>query len=74
MSDIELTPQELKILNVLTEVQNLFVTLPIQHSSHQLEFSLGVHYLQRLVLSRPVSRDKGWGNREVYWDEQDEAG
>lgn len=55
-----LTPEELRVINLLADAWNAFVDLPVQHPSHRREMEGFVHSAQRLVMSRPTSRDMGW--------------
>ena len=51
-----LTSEELEIVEALAVAWGKFIELPVLHPSHNREFEQGVHYLQRMIMSRPVSK------------------
>lgn len=51
-----LSPDESKCLNNLIEAYNTYISLPVQHTNDQLEFSQSIHNLQRLLAIRVVRR------------------
>jgi hypothetical protein len=55
-----LTPDEQKVLDLLAEAHNVYVTLPVEHPMHHQEWAMDLHRLQRLVMSRPTARTYGW--------------
>jgi len=51
-----LSNEEFAVMKALTEAWNLFLELPVIHEMHQQEFILHIHDAQRIVMSRPVSK------------------
>jgi hypothetical protein len=51
-----LMPAEERVLNLLGQAWDEFLTLPVLHPMHQAEFVSAIHEAQRLVLSRPAKR------------------
>ncbi len=51
-----LSVEELKIINALGDVWNSFVELAVVHSSDTSEFRQAIHKAQRIVMTRPVTR------------------
>lgn len=54
MLDVEIEDQ---IESHLVEAHNLYVKLPVQHSSDQAEWVYALHELQKLMMIRKVRRD-----------------
>ncbi|MAC59059.1 MAG: hypothetical protein CMH85_12465 [Novosphingobium sp.] len=52
----QLTPDEAKVMNCLTDAWNRFIQLPPVHSDEMTEFRHKFHDLQRIVLARPAIR------------------
>ena len=52
-----MTDNEREIVEKLGEVWNLFLKLPVEHPTANLEFSAGIHVLQNHVAARPALRD-----------------
>lgn len=55
-SSVEMTEQEKKIVEMLGEVWNLFLELPVQNPTANQEFCAGIHVLQHHVAARPALR------------------
>jgi hypothetical protein len=58
-SETLLTEEEAKIVELLAEVWNLFVELPLLLEWDSVEFMHVIHDAQRMILSRPVVRAQG---------------
>lgn len=54
-----LTDPERQIVELMAQVWDLFLELPIQHPMHQTEMAMAIHLVQRIVLVRPVERALG---------------
>ncbi len=52
-----MTEQENRIVDLLGEVWNQFLNLPVEHESDVREFQYGIHILQRQVMCRPARRE-----------------
>lgn len=52
-----MTEEEREIVEKLGDVWNLFLKLPTEHPTANLEFSAGIHVLQSHVAARPALRD-----------------
>jgi hypothetical protein len=52
-----LTVEENVLLDVLAMAWNMFIKLPELHGADRNEFSLAVHALQNIVMSRAVMRE-----------------
>lgn len=64
---MKLTEQEEKIANMLGDVFNAYMLLPVEHQMEQREFCQAIHACQNIVLSRPAVRylkEKGELNHE----------
>lgn len=53
---MKLTEQEEKIANMLGDVFNEYLKLPIQHPMETQEFCQVIHVCQNIILSRPAVR------------------
>ena len=51
-----ITNAELRIVGLLGEAWNAFLTLPIEHADHQDEFRHAIHRAQDMVLARVGAR------------------
>lgn len=51
-----MTPEELKIVEMLAFAWNAFTRLPVEHPSDNEEFCRMIHAAQEKVLARPARR------------------
>lgn len=58
-----MTDDEREIVEKLGEVWNLFLKLPVEHPTANLEFSAGIHVLQNHVAARATLRDLNSNSR-----------
>lgn len=59
-----LTADEQQVAQLLGDVWNQFLALPLEHPAGRDEFCRAIHYCQSLVLARPAIRalaEKGQG-------------
>ena len=52
-----LKKNERLIMDKLIEAHRLFINLPVQHPSDQLEWVAKLHDLQRIVMARQIARE-----------------
>lgn len=51
-----LSSVERDVLDHLVRAWNAYLALPTEHPDDLAEFRMGVHYLQRMILCRPIRR------------------
>lgn len=51
-----MTDAEKEIVEKLGEIWNLFLKLPVEHPTANLEFCAGIHGLQHHIAARPALR------------------
>ena len=58
---IQLTPDEMEVLDMTVELVNAFAKLPDKHPSDMQEFVHNIHAIQNQIMARPTRR---WVNRD----------
>lgn len=58
-----LTPEERRVLDILADAWNAFITLPLEHESERVDFMNAIHDAQYIVMARPAQREL---NKERY--------
>jgi hypothetical protein len=56
------TPEEQKVMDLLVDAWNKYITLPIIHPDENTEFRHNFHNLQRVLISRDYIKKQGIQN------------